>query len=80
MLWSSFQDGRYAIGVAHSAGGVLGPWTQETQSIYCEDGGHGMLLTTLCGRQLLCIHGPNAPGHEKPLFLPVRWEGGQLVV
>lgn len=80
MLWSSFQEGRYAIGVAHSAGGVLGPWTQEAQSIFREDGGHGMVLNTLGGQQRLCIHSPNTAGEERPLFLSVRWEGEQLVV
>jgi hypothetical protein len=79
MLWSSFTEAGYAQGVAHSASGsLLGPWEHEARPIYTNDGGHGMLFRTFAGQLMLSLHAPNATPHERPLFLPVREEGGRL--
>lgn len=72
MLWASFANNRYALGVASSAsGGVLGPWVHEPEALFAQDGGHGMLFRALDGRLMLTIHAPNKTPHERPLFLPV---------
>lgn len=72
MLWSSFgADGRYSLGVASSAGGILGPWSQSRRPVYGEDGGHGMLFTGPEGTRYLAVHTPNRTPLERPIFVAV---------
>jgi len=79
MLWSSFGAGGYAQGVARSTSGqILGPWIQEPEPLYAQDGGHGMVFRTFDGRLMLTLHRPNKTPDERPLFLPLRDEEGRL--
>lgn len=81
MLWSSFGDQGYAMGLARSASGALhGPWTQQPAPLYGRDGGHGMIFRTFDGRLMLTLHTPNATPHERPVFLPLREAAGTLTV
>lgn len=72
MLWSSFSDGGYTIGVARSTSGqLLGPWQQEFQPLYSGDGGHCMTFRDFDGNSWLSFHRPNDNPAERPLFLPL---------
>jgi arabinan endo-1,5-alpha-L-arabinosidase len=72
MLWSSFGDGGYALGVATSASGRLeGPWTQAEQPLFPRDGGHGMIFRALDGRLYLALHQPNDTPNERARFFEV---------
>lgn len=80
MLWSSFAaDGRYCLGEAASAGGVLGPWRQAEMPLYTEDGGHGMLFTGPQGTRYLAVHAPNQTPLERAVFVAVA-EGPQYLI
>lgn len=69
MLWSSFGDAGYAMGIAHSESGtVMGPWTQEELPIWATDGGHGMIVRLRDGRLALTLHQPNATPHERAVI------------
>jgi len=75
MLWASFVQGRYALGVAVSASGsVTGPWVQEEAPLFQSDGGHGMIFRTFDGRLMLTIHTPNRTPDERPIFLELELE------
>src|SRR5690606_11349740 len=66
MLWSSFGDSGYAMGVATSASGsIRGPWTQSTEPIWPADGGHGMIFTALDGGLFLALHTPNSTPDQR---------------
>lgn len=58
MLWSSwYGHNQYAIGAAYSeSGSVMGPWVQEKEPIFRNNGGHGMLFRTFDGDLKLCFH------------------------
>lgn len=77
LLWSSFVNGRYALGQARSLGGVTGPY-EHLGPLYAEDGGHGMLFDAMDGRLLLAIHAPNVTPHERVMLLPIRDEGDRF--
>ena len=63
MIWSSFKNGSYAIGIAESAtGNVYGPWLQQDDLLFEAHGGHGMIFKTFDGRLCLVFHAPNSPG------------------
>ena len=79
MLWSSYREGRYAIGYARSSGGIRGPWTQCPQPLFEADGGHGMIFRTLEGELKLAIHSPNDSPRERAQFLSLRDTGKGLV-
>ncbi len=81
MLWSSFTEAGYAQGVARSRlGSVLGPWEQESQPLYRQDGGHGMLFRAFDGQLMLSLHAPNATPGERPRFFPIEEQEGKLTV
>lgn len=73
MLWSSFGDHGYAMGIARSKSGtVLGPWEQEPEPLWGKDGGHGMIGRLLTGGLFLTLHQPNNSPHERAAFFPLR--------
>lgn len=62
MIWSSFSDGNYAIGISESVtGSVKGPWKHQPKPLFKKDGGHGMIFKKLDGQLCLVLHQPNAP-------------------
>lgn len=79
MLWSSFSDTGYAMGVATSASGnVIGPWRQSAQPLVAKDAGHGMVFRAFDGRLMIALHSPNRTPDERPVFLEVKERGGSL--
>ncbi|KZS46610.1 glycoside hydrolase [Paenibacillus glucanolyticus] len=81
MLWASFVDGRYALGIAKSpSGSLMGPWLQEPEPLYSSDGGHGMVFRTWEGQLMLAVHTPNRTPEERPIFIPVVEDGDSLKV
>ncbi len=80
MLWSSFRkkDGKYAIGQAISeSGNVLGPWTQEPETLNSDDGGHAMVFKDLKGRLMISYHAPNSQT-EHPVIAPLYIRDGKF--
>jgi len=81
MLWSSIGAAGYAMGVARSTSGtVAGPWEQEPQPVWGQDGGHGMIFRSLAGRLFMALHRPNDTPNERPLFVPIEETGGRLTL
>ena len=63
MIWSSFMNGEYAIGIAESTTGkVTGPWKQQTTPLFNKNGGHGMIFKSFDNKLYITFHGPNNPG------------------
>ncbi len=72
ILWSSFGEDGYAIGISRSSSGKLeGPWIHDEQPLLGKDGGHGMLFHTWEGQWTLTIHTPNETSNERPIFIQV---------
>lgn len=66
MIWSSFMNGEYAIGIAESTTGkVAGPWRQQEKPIFTRNGGHGMIFRTFDDRLCITFHRPNSPGGDE---------------
>lgn len=90
MLWSSFKDGNYCVGIAYSLDGRPdGIWRQQPVTLYSKrgsftnDGGHGMLFKTADGRLMLSIHSPNSSSEGNPttaMFLETEDIGDTLVL
>ena len=65
MVWSSFKDGVYAVGIAESdTGKVIGPWRQQREPLFI-NGGHSMIFEDFEGRLCLVLHSPNSPGGKE---------------
>ncbi len=72
MFWSSFGECGYALGIARSqSGSILGPWKHDTEPLFADDGGHGMLFETLDGQLTLALHRPNISPKERAVFIPL---------
>ena len=82
MIWSSFHNGSYAIGVARSkTGHITGPWIQQNEPMMNRDGGHGMIFTGFDGQPRLILHGPNSPeGAERARIFTISDNGETLVL
>lgn len=80
MIWSSFKEGSYAVGIAESTTNKLkGPWVQQKDLLFEQDGGHGMLFRTFDGRLMITFHGPNKPaGSERMQIFEVEDLGHTL--
>jgi hypothetical protein len=69
MLWSSFGEGNYTVGIAISQSGKLaGPWVQQAEPLYARDGGHPMLFQRLDGQLMMILHSPNKLQERAMLF------------
>lgn len=69
MIWSSYSVTGYTVGIAISDSGKLaGPWRQQDEPIFTEDGGHGMLFTTFDGQLMMALHAPNNRQARPRLF------------
>ncbi len=72
MLWSSFCEGGYALAMAHSKSNTIeGPWVQDPELIFGENGGHGMLFKDLSGNLMVTLHSPNIDLKERPVFFKI---------
>lgn len=86
MIWSSWSDKRYALGVAYSESGKLkGPWKQEPQPLISNNSGHGMIFKTFDGKLLMSLHyatAANASGRSvrKPMLLQIDESGDKLKI
>jgi GH43 family beta-xylosidase len=82
MIWSSFTQEGYAIGVAESVTGkIRGPWKQHPEPLFNGDGGHGMIFRTFDGRLCIVFHQPNHPGGaERAHVFELEDTGFSLVV
>lgn len=79
MLWSSFGDEGYAMGVATSeSGSILGPWTQKATPLWARNGGHGMVLSATNGKRYLVFHSPNDTPHERTTLVEVVVAGDDI--
>lgn len=79
MLWSSFGDNGYVVGLAESASGLItGPWVQRAEPLFAENGGHTMLFRDFEGQLTLALHQPNGDHAERAHFFRVVEENETL--
>lgn len=79
MIWSSFKNGDYAIGIAESATGkIIGPWIQQKETLFDKNGGHGMIFKTFEGELRLVLHSPNSGGLERAHIYDIEDCGNTL--
>jgi arabinan endo-1,5-alpha-L-arabinosidase len=70
MIWSGFGKGGYTTGLAISDSGRLaGPWRQQPEPIFGDDGGHGCLFRRFDGQLMLVLHQPNRDSERAKLFV-----------
>jgi GH43 family beta-xylosidase len=70
VIWSSrAHDQTYKLGIAISDSGRLaGPWRQQDEPIFSDNGGHGMIFTTFDGKLMLVLHAPDGGGPQPHIF------------
>ncbi|NQX28037.1 family 43 glycosylhydrolase [Microbacteriaceae bacterium VKM Ac-2854] len=79
MLWSSFGNSGYAMGIARSdSGAITGPWIHDPNPLWARDGGHGMVGRSLDGGLFLLFHQPNETPLERPVLRSLVEEGDAL--
>lgn len=67
MLWSSFTEKGYAIGISYSESGCInGEWRHAKLPLYNGDGGHAMLFNTVKNERKIIFHTPNDSIRSSP--------------
>lgn len=80
MTWTSGGYEGYTCGIAISESGRLaGPWKQQAEPLYKNDGGHGMFFKTFEGKIMLILHSPNNP-NSRPVIMEMEDTGETLRV
>ena len=80
MIWSSFGVNQYAIGQAVSENGkITGPW-EQSELVFHENGGHGMILESFEGDLILVFHQPNTGPKERAQFYSLKEVENRLVL
>jgi arabinan endo-1,5-alpha-L-arabinosidase len=80
LLWTSGGAGGYTQGMAISESGRLaGPWTQQDEPLYSQDGGHGMVFATFEGKLMMVLHSPNNR-ESRPRIFEMEDTGNTLLV
>ena len=81
MIWSSFGEEKYAVGLAWSeSGGITGPWKQMDKPLFKANGGHAMLFKTFNNKLMLVLHQPNTSPMERAKLLELKDTGDRLVM
>jgi hypothetical protein len=81
MIWSTFGKGGYQTVVARSESGeIAGPWTQDPEPLFSDDGGHAMVFRAFGGRLMLTLHRPNVRPNERARVFELDEVGDRLVV
>lgn len=79
MIWASFGPDGYAECIAESLSGKLaGPWRQQSEPLFKQDGGHAMIFTDLEGKLRLVLHSPNGGGMERARLFTLEDTGDTL--
>ena len=79
MLWSSGGKTGYTTGIARSVSGKLaGPWEQQAEPLFTDDGGHPMLFHRFDGQLMMILHQPNKPPQERARFYELEDLGHTL--
>jgi beta-xylosidase len=79
MVWSSGGEHGYTTGIAISESGKLtGPWKQQAEPLFANDGGHPMLFHRLDGQLMMILHQPNHPPNERARLFEVEDLGDTL--
>lgn len=80
LLWSSFSEEGYSLGIAVSDNDKIdGNWIHEEKPLYT-GGGHGMIFKSLEGAPVLALHYPNEHLSERPVFFDLMEENGRLLL
>jgi len=59
MIWTSGSSSGNGVGVAISESGKLaGPWKQQAEPLFNNNGGHAMLFHTFEGKLMMILHSP----------------------
>ncbi|MDR1632394.1 MAG: glycoside hydrolase family 43 protein [Dysgonamonadaceae bacterium] len=81
MIWSSFSQEGYAIGIAESTTGkITGPWKQHPEPLFNQNGGHGMIFHTFDGKLCIAFHQPNSGGAERAHIYELEDTGHTLLL
>jgi len=79
LLWSSFGEGGYALGIATSDSDEIdGNWIHDEKPVFI-DGGHGMIFKSLSGTPVLTVHYPNEHLSERPQFFELTEVNDRLL-
>lgn len=81
MIWSSWGQKGYTVGVSYSDNGELdGNWTHIEKPLYDENGGHGMVFEMKDGRNFYALHFPNDQYKERPRFEELKETEGHIYI
>lgn len=81
MIWSSFGEQKYTVGLVESLSGkIQGPWKMVPEPLFKANGGHGMIFNTFSGKVMLVLHQPNQSPLERAKLFELEDTGVSLIM
>lgn len=63
-----------------TSGKLRGPWQQQIEPLYANDGGHAMIFKRFDGQLMLALHQPNKSGAERARLFELEDTGDTLKI
>lgn len=82
LTWSPYLDGNYVVlSVISKKGDIKGPWEHLPEPLFDKNGGHAMFFHDREGRNIMCLHAPEAHMLERAhLFEVAEIDGVMRIV
>ena len=81
LTWSPYLQNNYVVlSVVSKNGDIKGPWTHLPEPLFDQNGGHAMFFRDKKGRNLMCLHAPEANMLERAHLFEVAEKDGQLII
>ncbi len=82
MTWSPYLQNNYVVlPVVSKSGSIFGPWEHLPEPLFDKNGGHAMFFSDADGRNIMCLHAPEANMLERAhLFVVTEAEGNLKIV
>ncbi len=82
LTWSPYLQNNYVVlSVISRSGSIFGPWEHLPEPLFDKNGGHAMFFRDEHGRNIMCIHAPEANMLERAhLFVVTEAEGNLKIV
>ena len=81
MTWSPYLHNNYVVlPVISRSGCIRGPWEHLPEPLFDQNGGHAMFFLDAEGRNIMCLHAPEANMLERAHLFVVTEDEGKLKI
>ena len=81
LTWSPYLQNNYVVlSVISRSGSIKGPWEPLSEPLFDKNGGHAMFFRDADGRNIMCIHAPEAHLLERAHLFEIAEKDGTIKI